>query len=71
VRYNVTVPVAGFATLTVEADSEREAIEAAVDDWGGEFDHLDAFHKLNPEYVDVWKASAELASDDGSGDDDE
>lgn len=70
-RYNVTVPVAGFATLTVEADSAQEAVEAAVDDWGGEYDQLDAFHQINREYVDVWKASAELASDDGSGDDDE
>lgn len=45
-KYNVTLPVAGYAIVEVEADSEEEAIDCAVNNWGGDYEELDAYTHL-------------------------
>ena len=63
--YNVTIPIAGHAFKTVEADSEEEAIEKAmeevsideIDEWGP----LMRFNQGNVCYCpSPWEAEAEL-----------
>lgn len=63
--YTVTLPIAGHAILSVEAESGKAAIEAAFDqvetkhieDW----EALDEFTRGNVCYCPTpWKATAEL-----------
>jgi len=42
--YLVTVPVAGHATIEVEAESEDQAIEKAIDEVN--IDHLESWESL-------------------------
>lgn len=45
--YEVTIPIFGHAYLTVQADSEEEAIELAMDE-------------ASPDHVEGWEALREL-----------
>lgn len=62
--YNVTLPIAGHCYLTVEANSEKEAINKAFDEVT--IDHLEsweALHQFNQGNVcycpQPWNAEAE------------
>lgn len=66
--WDVTIPIAGHAYLTIEADSEEEAIEKALDtvrlsdieNWEG----LRQFHQGNICHCpSPWEAEAELVYD--------
>lgn len=66
--YYVTIPIAGHACLRVEAESEKDAIDKAmeaitidnIEEWVG----LDQFNQGNTCYCPKpWKAQAELDSD--------
>lgn len=63
--YNVTIPIAGHALLTVEAGSEEEAIQKAIDeatlDNVQEWEAIKQFHKGNVCYCPhPWEAEAQL-----------
>ncbi len=69
--WNVTVPIAGHAVVQVEATTEAEAIEAAlqseelnikaIENW----EPLEKFNEGNVCYCpQPWEAEAELAFDD-------
>ena len=61
-KYNVTLPVAGYAIVEVEAGSEEEAIDCAVNNWGGDYEELDAYTHLvegNVCYAYISEARAE------------
>lgn len=66
-RYDVTIPVAGHIVLTVEAESEKDAIEKALEtdvtrDQIEEWTMLKQFHQGNVCYCpSPWEATAELA----------
>lgn len=61
--YEVTIPIAGHAFLTVEADSEESAIEEAMNvvtiDDVEEWEALDQFNQGNICYFPMpWEAEA-------------
>lgn len=65
--WEVTLPIAGTAYITVEADSEEQAIEKALGE--AELAHLhdwEALEKIvqgNVCYAPTWEASAECVDD--------
>jgi hypothetical protein len=65
-QYNVVIPIAGHIYKTVEADSEEDAIEKAmesvsIDDIGG-WETLRQFNRGNVCYCpSPWEAEAEEA----------
>lgn len=62
-EFQVTVPIAGVAYITVEAETEEEAIDEALGTVGRE--HIEDWQALrhitqgNVCYAPVWHASAE------------
>lgn len=67
--YRVTVPIAGHHTVMVEAETEEEAIEKAMDtdmsDGDFEWEALEQFHQGNVCYCpSPWEAEAELEDED-------
>lgn len=67
--YEVTIPIAGHAFLTIEASSEREAIEKAMDEVTlkdvENWECLEQFNKGNVCYCpSPWKAEARLEFED-------
>jgi hypothetical protein len=65
-EYNVTIPIAGHAFKTVEADSQEEAIEKAMEELTvddiGEWEPLMRFNQGNVCYCpSPWEAEAEEA----------
>ena len=65
-EYNVTIPIAGHIYKTVEADSEAEAIDKAMEsvsiDDLGDWEPLIQFNRGNVCYCpSPWEAEAELA----------
>lgn len=66
--YNVTIPIAGHAHMTVIADSEEAAIEKAMEDVRlenvEEWEPLEQFNQGNVCYCpQPWEAVAELDED--------
>ena len=67
--WEVTVPIAGHAYITVEAESEEEAIEKAIDEVTlDEIDHWEALERFNQGNIcfcpQPWEAEAEPEFDD-------
>jgi hypothetical protein len=65
-EYNVVLPIAGHAYLTVEADSPEEAIEKAMDEVTiNDIEELEALKQFNQGNVcycpSPWEAEAEEA----------
>lgn len=72
--FHVTVPIAGHASLTVEAENEKDAIDAAMDQVTKndieEWEALPMFHQGNVCYCpSPWEAEAELEDDQDDEDD--
>lgn len=61
-RYTVTVPLVGYATVEVEADDEADAIYEAIEGWDGEHEFLEAVHKVSHASV-----TAAVAEEQGGG----
>lgn len=64
-QYNVTLPIAGHAYVSVEADNEESAIEAALEQVTlGHIEEWEALKRLNMGNVcycpQPWEAEAEL-----------
>lgn len=75
-KFHVLIPIAGHASLTVEADNEKDAIDAAMDKATKkhikEWEVLRMFNQGNVCYCpSPWEAEAELADDDEYEDEDE
>ena len=73
--YSVTVPIAGHAFIEIEADSEEEAIELAINEVTleniEEWTSLAQFNRGNVCYCpSPWEAEAECI-DDGDGEGEE
>lgn len=66
-EFEVTLPVHGVVYMTVEADSEAEAIELALstytDDDLEEWSAVESFGRGNVTYVSPYEASAEKVRD--------
>lgn len=65
----VTIPIAGHAFATVEAETEEEAIDKAVDEVSlSDVDNWEALRQFNQGNVCYcprpWEAEAELESDE-------
>jgi hypothetical protein len=68
-KYSVTLPIAGYATLEVEASSKDEAINEAMDACSFEdiesWDPLVKFNSGNVCHIpSPWEAEAELIEED-------
>ncbi|MGL5330590.1 MAG: hypothetical protein ACRDD7_15065 [Peptostreptococcaceae bacterium] len=65
-KYNVKLPVVGYVEIEVEADSESEAIEIALEkDWRNDstYEEVDSY-KYGNENIIYSQASAELIEED-------
>lgn len=68
-NYTVQLPIAGVVTVEVEADSDQEAIQAALSSgWTtDDIDECDAYEYLvkgNIVYAPIWQARAAKLDDD-------
>jgi hypothetical protein len=67
--WEVTIPIAGHALLTVQADTEEEAIQKGIMEAAllhvEEWEALERFHEGNVAYVPrPWSAEAVCVDDD-------
>lgn len=62
-KYNVKLPVVGYVEIEVEADSESEAIELALEkDWRNDsaYEEVDSYMQINGSNIIYDEAEAEI-----------